>query len=159
MRRNGAEEAVFAEFVPRGNPVKAFHLSGNEYDFDASKAYEIRVIAAGTGYDGGQAWLPITRKAALSTLNLPSGLKVIGEEAFAGVAAERIVVPAGVTTIASGAFADCPNLIELVLPSGITAFAADALGTSGPVFVYGAAGGPQEAYAAAVDNLYFIPVE
>ena len=78
--------------------------------------------------------------------------------ASSGVAS-TIVVPSGVTTIASDAFTDCPNLVELVLPEGITSFAPDALGSTGPVFVYGPEGGYLEAYAQAVDNLYFVPVD
>ncbi len=50
-------------------------------------------------------------------LTLPSGLTEIGSEAFAGVAAERVVVPDSCGSIASGAFSDCPNLREISVPS------------------------------------------
>lgn len=153
------DDAPFAQFIPMGHPTKQFHLSADDYTFESGKMYEIRVVAAGTGYDGRQTVLPITRSASLTSLSLPANLKTIEEEAFSGVEAQRIVVPAGVTRIESNAFSACPNLIELVLPDGITSFAADALGSSGPVYVYGQAGGYLEAYAAAVENLYLIPVD
>ena len=99
----------------------------------------------------------LPRPAASTVLTLPAGLRVISEEAFAGVAAEKIIVPAGVTEIGSRAFADCPNLIELELPEGITSFAADALDGSGTIFLYGEPGSDLEAYAEACDGLRFIP--
>ena len=46
----------------------------------------------------------------------------------------------------------------MVLPAGITFFAPDALGTSGPVYVYGQPGGAQEEYAETVRQLVFIPL-
>ncbi len=159
VQEPNAGEAVFAQFVPSGtSSVRQFVLSKDEYDFEAGKTYEIRVIAAGTGYNGNETYLLITRKTSLMTLTLPNNLKTIEEEAFAGVAAEKIVIPSGVTTIGSNAFTGCSNLIELVLPAGITSFAADALGTSGPVFVYGQAGSYLEDYANTINNLCFIPI-
>ncbi len=147
---------MFARFVPPGSPETRFVLSANEFYFEAKRPYQILVIAAGTGYNGGYTSLILNRDAALDTLYLPAGLQEIGEKAFAGVAAERIVVPEGVTVIEPFAFSDCPNLIELVLPDGITFFAPDALGTTGPVYVYGLPGGEQEGYAGFVQGLVFV---
>ena len=96
------------------------------------------------------------RSAAATVLSLPAGLKEIEEEAFAGIAAEKIIVQQGVTRIRNRAFADCPNLKELELPEGIT-FEGKPLDGSGPVFVYGPEGSWLEAYAEAVEGLYFIP--
>ena len=134
-----------------------YQLSQIEYGFLPGTTYEIKVIAAGTGYNGSEAAIQIIPETATTVLNLPAGLRTIEDEAFAGVAAEKIVVPSGVTAIGSKAFADSPNLIELDLPQGITSFAPDALLRSGPVFIYGPSGSYLEVYADAVDNLYFIP--
>jgi hypothetical protein len=47
----------------------------------------------------------------MTTLVLPSSLHIIEEEAFEGVTAQQIVVPASVQTIGSSSFANCPNLL------------------------------------------------
>ena len=95
--------------------------------------------------------------AASTVLRLPAGLTELEAEALAGTAAEKIIVPQGVTRIGDRAFADCPNLKELELPEGIT-FGGEPLKDSGPVFVYGPVGSWLEAYAEEVEGLYFIPV-
>lgn len=57
---------------------------------------------------------------------LPDGLKVIEAEAFLGVDAEAVIIPAGCTEIRSRAFANCPNLVYVVLPDSVTTVADDA---------------------------------
>ena len=99
----------------------------------------------------------LPRSAAATVLRLPSGLTEIEAEAFAGIAAEKVIVPNGVTRIGDRAFADCPNLKEMELPEGVT-FEGAPLEGSGPVFVYGTPGSWLEAYADEVEGLYFIPV-
>ncbi len=47
------------------------------------------------------------------TLTLPAGLSRIENEAFSGVGAQTIVIPASVCVIEPYAFADCPNLAFL----------------------------------------------
>ena len=47
----------------------------------------------------------------MTTLTLPASLRIIEEEAFAGVTAQQIIIPASVQTIGSSAFANCPNLL------------------------------------------------
>ena len=56
--------------------------------------------------------------SGLSTLELPDSLTEIGAEAFTGVAAEVVIIPASCTSIGSRAFADCKNLKYIVLPLG-----------------------------------------
>lgn len=59
---------------------------------------------------------------------LPEGLVTVDSEAFAGVAARIVVIPAGVTSVAPDAFNDCPNLEYIVnysaanipAPEGVT---------------------------------------
>ena len=60
------------------------------------------------------------------TLILPAQLGEIGEEAFAGVGVWRVIVPEGVTSIGSRAFANCPNLARVILPVSLTSLVADA---------------------------------
>ena len=45
---------------------------------------------------------------------LPARLTVIEEEAFKGIDAEKVIIPAGVISIGANAFADCENLMLVV---------------------------------------------
>ena len=63
---------------------------------------------------------------AVATLTLPSALKIIEEEAFAGnTSIEKVIVPDGTTEIRSRAFADS-SMTELVLPDSLEFIADDA---------------------------------
>ena len=70
-------------------------------------------------------------------LRLPSGITTVGEEAFMGSAAEIIVLPAGCETVASHAFADCPNLKYLLISKKTSvSIAADAYNQSSVIVLY-----------------------
>ena len=58
--------------------------------------------------------------SSYSTLILPADLKVISAAAFSGTAAELIVIPASVTSVAADAFDNCPNLQYIVNCSDVT---------------------------------------
>ena len=84
-------------------------------------------------------WIGITRGMLIKTdsrdytvLKLPSSLTEIGSEAFAGVAADIVIVPEGCERIGSLAFARCPNLKTVWLSSG-TSVADDAFEGCGDV--------------------------
>ena len=57
---------------------------------------------------------------------LPGSLKEIGVEAFMNVSADSIVIPDGTISIASRAFADCPNLSYIFIPMSVEDIADDA---------------------------------
>ena len=164
----GLEVSYGATLLKAGDETAVYPWNGTDEGNDhvihvntmvsESGDYILRVSANAHGCRPKMKDLPVTiTEAALTVLKLPAGLKTIEEEALAGTAAQKIVIPEGVTVIASGAFTDCPNLVELVLPPGISSFDADALGTSGPVYVFGQADGYLEAYAETVRNLVLIP--
>lgn len=67
----------------------------------------------------------LTGEGSAAYLLLPAVLREIEAEAFAGIAADIVVVPAGCTSIGSRAFADCPNLKTVYIPSSAS-IAADA---------------------------------
>lgn len=56
----------------------------------------------------------------------PSSLNEIGEEAFAGIGARRVVVADGVKTIGKKAFAGCLKLEQITIPASTTTIAKDA---------------------------------
>ncbi len=71
----------------------------------------------------------------LSTMALPVGLTAIGDEAFMGIAAQRVVIPEGCGSIGSRAFADCANLLEVEIPSSVAFIADDAFDNVDPVLI------------------------
>lgn len=54
----------------------------------------------------------------MDTFTLPGGITTLDAEALAGTAAERIILPSGITEIAPDAFANMPNLQVVYIPSG-----------------------------------------
>ena len=68
----------------------------------------------------------ITSQAMAETLTLPSTLKTIGEEAFAGdTSLDDVVIPDGTVSIESRAFADS-SLTRINLPFSLNSIAEDA---------------------------------
>lgn len=55
----------------------------------------------------------------IKTIELPSTLKEIGLYAFSASSIENLVIPDGVTSIGSGAFAGCGILEEITIPASI----------------------------------------
>ena len=81
---------------------------------------------------------------------LPPFLTMIEEEAFAGIAAEKIEVSKNVAAIGARAFADCKNLKEIYIPAGVVSVDDRALEGCEGVTVYGETG--SEAQRFAEDN-------
>lgn len=71
-------------------------------------------------------------------MTLPSSLTSIGDEAFAGIATEKVVIPEGCTEIGARAFADCVNLSEVVIPATVQTIADDAFEGCPSVFILSA---------------------
>ena len=114
--------------------------------FVAGREYEIYVYASPFGQEGGSepGWYEnrVTKELRvvdindLSTLTLPAALSEIGEEAFEGIAAERVIIPNGITTIAPRAFANCDNLIIVEIPDSVTTIDSTAFdGSDRIIFV------------------------
>lgn len=56
----------------------------------------------------------------IESISLPKTLKNIGDYAFNNCTAKQINIPAGLTTINTGAFRNCVNLEEITLPNTVT---------------------------------------
>ena len=78
---------------------------------------------------------------------LPAFLTEIGEEAFEGIAASVVAVPADCTAIGDRAFRGCPNLTQIRIPASVTSIGTDIFnGCEHTVYVFGAAGSAAETY-------------
>ncbi len=136
---------IYVDWYHDGYHYSSDNLAGSasEYTIDTSNfesgtyyVYLFLVTAEGYQRSGDSIYaafhVKTTSAGQLLTLNLPSALKTIEEEAFAGTNAQRIVIPSGCTRIGSRAFAFSDNLVSVVIPSSVTSIAEDAfLGCEG----------------------------
>ena len=113
----------------------------NTFDLQVDRTYLLCVDKYGSeGYEGTGVEIPFTVGAADkiydgNVLELPTGLKAIEEEAFAGISARTVVIPEGCTSIGSLAFADCGSLKYVVIPDSVTSIEGDAFARSNVTFV------------------------
>lgn len=63
---------------------------------------------------------------SISTLILPTGLTEIKPEAFMGAACGAVIIPYGCTAIGEKAFANCKNLICVIIPSSVKDYPENA---------------------------------
>ena len=97
--------------------------------FNGTQA-EAEAILIGTGntYLSSATWhFSSNPPQIITTLTLPSMLSTVESEAFAGVGAQMIIVPASVDEIESRAFADCTNLETLYFEGSPFSIASDIL--------------------------------
>ena len=86
---------------------------------------------------------------------LPAFLTAVGENAFAGIAAESVEVPEGCLSLGAGAFRACPNLTQVRVP-GSCALEGDVFDGCRLVLVYGEAGSDAEQYCETHANCVFV---
>ena len=105
-----------------------YFIAGNLGKLETIDLQEVRVKACNTaeGYYWKQVFaadeLPICAFAALNvkSVSLPTGVKVIGEAAFAGCRQlTTIIWPVAVDSIGEYAFAGCESLKEVILPASV----------------------------------------
>ena len=94
---------------------------------------------------------------AQAAFALPVALTLIDEEAFEGIAAERVEVTENVVSIAARAFADCGNLREIVIPATVLSVDDHALDGCADVTVYGTSGTEAERFADAAGFTFVDP--
>lgn len=95
-----------------------------------------------TGYTGEDAELTIPAKYQSTPVTF------IGKEAFAGnQIITKVILPEGLAELRDRAFADCPNLTEVQIPSTISRMGEDVFAGSDKVTLIVTSGGMAEAYA------------
>ena len=63
--------------------------------------------------------------SAQKILRIPDMMDTIDDEAFFGTAAEQVIISSRATKLGSRAFANCENLLIVVIPSSVTSFGED----------------------------------
>ena len=86
---------------------------------------------------------------------IPTGATTIEANAFEGVAATVVQIPANCASIGDYAFKDCASLTKIRIPAGC-ALGADVFDGCGTVYVYGTAGSPAESYCLSHGNCVFV---
>ena len=128
-----------------------------EFGSDMKKMYTAEELAiAAANYVPP---IEVPDPADMTTLTLPAGLVTLESAALEGVAAQRIVLPAGLRRIESRAFAACPNLVYINLPAEIETIAADAFADCAAerIFVECAGDTAENGIFATETKLYAIP--
>ncbi len=87
---------------------------------------------------------------------VPSGVQIIGENAFEGASMESVRIPNGCTAIGAGAFKDCANLEQISIPNSCTTIGAGAFDGCGTVFIFAPTGSEAESYCRTSTDCVFI---
>ena len=104
--------------------------------------------------EGNVVKCTVLENTALNTLNLPNNIKVIEEEAFAGISAPEVNIPDGLTTICKKAFANSSTLKKIFIPSTVTKMEENIFYNSPNVVIYGYSGSIAEEYAEQNEILF-----
>ena len=75
-------------------------------------------------------------KVPVKVLLFPASIKTIEEGAFDGVSATIVRIPDGYLAIRKGAFANCPDLKEIYIPSSVNEIEEDIFQNSPNVVIY-----------------------
>lgn len=93
-----------------------------------------------------------------NTINLPSAIKEVEEEAFVGISASVVKIPDGLTAIRKRAFASSQNLREIFIPASVITIEENAFQDSPNVVIYGYSGSKAEEYARQ-NSIQFIGLD
>ena len=104
----------------------------------------------GAGISGGGSFDVIGGEVEINggtVFALPTSLDAIEDGAFEGIAAQRVEVAKNVVSIGPRAFANCPNLIEIIIPATVQRIDDTALQGSINAIVFGSAGSEAQRFA------------
>ena len=91
--------------------LKEVHYAGTQEQADAIS------IGTNNGPLSAATWFCKPDISKMNVLKLPADLTRIEPNAFEGVSCEAVIIPEKCTSIGSKAFANCHNLIYIVIPS------------------------------------------
>jgi len=91
-------------------------------------------------------------------LVLPSAMKELDEEAFAGAGVTTVKCPQGMTAIGKRAFADCSSLKWIIIPASVNSISDDAFANCSGFVIYGVDGSFASEYAEDHGILFRTPL-
>ena len=144
------QDRSFDTAVPASMMFSATLTEGEEYELVLSNLEALGTLNVNVAVNYGV--IPFD-----NTLVLPASLTEIGEEAFAGVAAQRIDLPEGIESIGSRAFADSESLCFVVIPNVSVQIDSAAFQNSPYVRIAAPDGGTVKAFAINA-GIPFIPL-
>lgn len=144
------QDRSFDTAVPASMMFSATLTEGEEYELVLSNLEALGTLNVNAAVNYGV--IPFD-----NTLVLPASLTEIGEEAFAGVAAQRIDLPVGIENIGSRAFADSESLCFVVIPNVSVQIDSTAFQNSPYVRIAAPDGGAVKAFAINA-GIPFIPL-
>lgn len=128
----GAMETLLATIYPSNAINKNMTWASNNNSVATvtngvvtAKAVGVATITVTTDNGGKTATCKVIVRDT-APMTLPAKLTTIGEEAFTGIAAREIIVPNGVKSIGSKAFANCANLKLIMISDSVTEIAYNA---------------------------------
>ena len=71
-------------------------------------------------FEAQTAVVPIPALSEMRVLYLPADLTVVDNEAFTGIDVDAVIIPGNCRSIGRRAFADCPNLMYVLMPQTVT---------------------------------------
>lgn len=117
---------------------------------DTTYAVNGKTVSVELDYDPNNHRYTVTlRSMSVPDMILPAGLTAIDAEAFAGTTMQVVRLPQGLKSIGSRAFADCPDLWQILIPASVTSIADDAFAGVEGLIIFGQAGSAAQRFAEA----------
>ena len=116
---------------------------------------EVTAIKSGSTLQLSEFTLIGTPAFGIPDLTLPSLLTAVEADAFEGIAASIVDVPANCRSIGDRAFRLCPNLTQIRIPADCE-LGKDVFDRCTLVYIFGTAGSPAETYCDAYENCVFV---
>ena len=144
------EDRTFDTRVPASMTISTTLTAGENYELVLSNLETLGALNVNVTVNYGII-------SYNNCLVLPASTTEIGEEAFAGVAAQRIDLPEGVESIGSRAFADSDSLCFVVIPEANVQISLDVFENSNYVRIVAPANGTVEEFANSA-GITFLPL-